>query len=181
MKKSNTTQEEKAKRWRAEYEAIIDNGISISITERYVRRRFVLFGAERSVERVHRFEIHQPTLGVLDLINYYLRDVQIDEAVIKEAGDVYPEVRAIEQRHCYDVARAMAVAILGNGSVVKVLGKYKRNEKAIEKMAGLLMRCLTPSKLMEMASSVNVMSNLSDFLNSIRLLKVAPDRIETEE
>lgn len=168
------------KQVRQELGFLLNNGVKVTIEEvRYERRR--PWRKPEEIRETHVYEIQQPTLGVLDLINHYVGDIDIDEDVITKSANPYPELRRLSRKYVCNVSQAMAVAILGRRSFVKRGGEYRVDYRAINRLSAMLMENVTPSKLMEMVQALSVMCNLSDFLNSIRLLQIAPDRIEPTE
>lgn len=168
------------KQVRQELGFLLNNGVKVTVEEVRYERRWPWRKPEEKRE-THVFEIQQPTLGVLDLINHYVGYIDIDEDVITKSANPYPELRRLSKKYVCNVSSAMAVAILGRRSFVKRGGEYRVDYRAINRLSAMLMENVTPSKLMEMAQALSVMCNLSDFLNSIRLLQIAPDRIEPTE
>lgn len=154
---------------------LLRHGVRIELTEKEYSR---CFGRLRERVVSHVYEIQQPTLGTLDLINYLLRDVRVDEEAIANAENIYPVLRRVACDSLRPVSEAVAAAILGSRCYVKRGGIYREDWKEIDRVAGVLLRSMTPKKLLEAARAVAVMCNLSDFTNSIRLLQTAPDRIE---
>lgn len=157
---------------------LLGRGIKITVEDVRYERKSRWFHPEEIKETVE-IDIQQPTLGALDLINFYLQDVELDEdRLTNSATNPYPELRRLSRRNLHNLAMAVAVATLGRESFVKTRNGYKEDRRKVIKRAEWLTMNLTPDKLLEVAQAVSVMCNLSDFLNSIRLLRIAPDRIE---
>ena len=179
--KENNKDTGKTEKLRKELNLMIDNGVRITVEEQTIRRGRWPWSKRLVSTEQHVYEMKQPTLGCLDLINYYSRDMKVDEDALKGAENPYPLLRRLCHRHTGDVSRAMAVAILGRRVFVKTMFGYRTDYKAIDRLAETLKINVTPGKLFEMAQALSVISNMSDFLNSIRLMLLAPDRIEATE
>lgn len=162
---------------RRELDYLLGHGVKVTVDETRYERKWP-WGKPVEIKGTREIEIQQPTLAVLDLINFYLQDIDINEERLKSTQNPYPEIRRLSKLHLHSVAMAIAVASLGRESFVKTRHGYRENRKRIEKRAEWLTVSMTPGKLIEVAQAVSVMCNLSDFLNSIRLLSIAPDRIE---
>ena len=162
---------------RRELDYLLGHGVKVTVDETRYERKWP-WGKPVEIKGTREIEIQQPTLAVLDLINFYLQDIDINEDRLKSTQNPYPEIRRLSKLHLHSVAMAIAVASLGRESFVKTRHGYRENRKRIEKRAEWLTVSMTPGKLIEVAQAVSVMCNLSDFLNSIRLLSIAPDRIE---
>lgn len=162
---------------RKELNSILNNGVKVTIEKSGTQRKG-LFGKHTPYKEKCVYELQQPILAALDLINYYVQDISLDESNISEAANPYPEIRLIALRHMDKIAHAVAVALLNRDAFVKTSSGYVVNGKRIEELTGELLHHLTPGKLFEISQAMAVMCNLSDFLNSIRLMQVAPDRIE---
>ena len=164
--------------YRRELDYLLGRGIKITVEDIRYERKGRWFHPEEIRETVE-IDIQQPTLGALDLINFYLQDVELDEDRLTNSDtNPYPELRRLSRRNLHNMAMAVAVATLGRESFVKTRNGYKEDRRKVIKRAEWLTMNLTPDKLLEVAQAVSVMCNLSDFLNSIRLLRIAPDRIE---
>lgn len=168
------------KQLRQELGYLLNHGVNFTIDVVGYEKKWP-WSKPKEIRDTRVMEMHQPTLAVLDLINYYVGDIDIDEEAITKSINPYPQLRRLSKKHLGSVSMAIAVAFLGKRAFVKTRNGYKHDRKEIERMAEMLMANVTPSKLMEMAQAMSMMCNLSDFLNSIRLLQIAPDRIEPTE
>lgn len=168
------------KQLRQELGYLLNHGVNFTIDVVGYEKKWP-WSKPKEIRDTRVMEMHQPTLAVLDLINYYVGYIDIDEEAITKSINPYPQLRRLSKKHLVSVSMAIAVAFLGKRAFVKTRNGYKHDRKEIERMAEMLMANVTPSKLMEMAQAMSMMCNLSDFLNSIRLLQIAPDRIEPTE
>lgn len=164
--------------YRRELDYLLSRGIKVTVESVRYERKGRWFHPEEIRETLE-IDIQQPTLGALDLINFHLQDVELDEDRLTNSdNNPYPELRRLSHRNLHNLAMAVSVATLGRESFVKTRNGYKEDRRKVIKRAEWLTMNLTPDKLLEVAQAVSVMCNLSDFLNSIRLLRIAPDRIE---
>lgn len=164
---------------RKELNGLLNNGVRITIDRKVASRKWL--GKRECHTEKTVYELQQPVLAALDLINYYVQDIAVDETRISGAENPYPELRRVSVATIDKIAHAMAVAILNREAFVKTKFGYRKDEKRIEALTKELLHNVTPGKLFEMSQALAVMCNLSDFLNSIRLMQVAPDRIEPTE
>lgn len=166
---------------RRELDWLLDQGVKITLDgTRYERGRWP-WSRPKEVREKIVYELQQPTLGCLDLINYYVGDIAIDETSLHDTVNPFPELRRLGRKHTRNVAMAMAVAVLGRRAFVRTWRGYRPDNALIRRTAEEIVHSTTNSNLFEMARALSVMCNLSDFLNSIRLMQVAPDRIEPDE
>lgn len=141
----------------------------------------------KSTEKI-KFVIKEPTLTTLDLIASEQIDLNIDERVMSSEQGI-SEAKRLAKDHAKRMAKIVALAVLGQDYVIAISeGKktrYEFDDERLDELTGLFFNNLKPSKLMQLTLLVNTMSNLGDFINSIRLMSGArttmPIRIEEEE
>ena len=125
-------------------------------------------------KRKKKFEIYEPTLNVLDQISDISLDMVIDESQLNKDDDVILNARKLVKKNAKRQAKAIAIAVLGetyytNIPVLKQIFNVVYRIK-LRRLTGLFMHTITPSGLAVLAARVTSISNLSDFLCSMRLL-----------
>jgi hypothetical protein len=158
-----------------ELDRLLDNGITFTVNQQVKKYKFPFSFKNKMIER--EFEIHEFTLGVLDRLSLEFIDLEIDE---NEFNDDFVNTLNVAHKltgkHCKRLARITAIAALGIDY---------RDKKQLEKTTGLFFETLTPKKLIQLVQIINTMSNLGDFMNSIRLMSgsrtTKPKRIEDEQ
>jgi hypothetical protein len=148
-----------------EIDTLLERGLSFTIPKRSLFKRF------GKPERT--FIIQQPFLGTLDRLSEQFIQMDFSEEFLQQAG--MPEAKrilAINTRRC---ATVVAIAVLNSQWKIKLLTPF---------LASYLLWRVTPHKLAQLALMITQISNLGDFINSIRLLSVnltrttAPARME---
>lgn len=149
-----------------ELDLLIGRGVDFKVPSRSVLR---YLGTK---ERV--FKIRQPFLGTLDRLSAQFIKLDLDEKALQE--DPIAESKRLQARNAKRCARIAAIAILNNRLGILFLSRL---------LGWYLLWRMTPRKLYELAYVINLMSNMADFTNSIRLMfparTTAPSRIETPE
>lgn len=165
-----------------ELNRLIQGGITFEIECPAIRSKRGFLGIpHRERGTVKRtFKIEEMTLSTLDRIAVESIELSIDENAIKESDDSIATARNIAMKHSRRMARVVAIAVLGsewespkfdrNGRIVR----YEENTKRIDELTDLFAHTIKPSQLNQLCLAVNAMCNLSDFLNSTRL--IATDR-----
>ena len=170
---------------RNELNVLINKGIEFEIedTEWKAGKRF--FGLVKKYVPVivmKKFKIQQPTLGTLDRLSAEWIEMAIDEEKIK--GDGLKYAKAIAGLHSRRCARIIGLAVLNSDYIIPTPNGYKEDRKRLDELTDLYLRTIKPSKLYELTVYVNTISNLGDFVNSIRLMQsertTAPDLVEKE-
>lgn len=148
----------------AELDGLIENGLKFTVPRRSIWRR--IGKPERT------FVIRQPYLGTLDRLSVEFLQMGFDEDMLK--ADTMNEARRLTAENANRCARIVAIAVLNSQWKIKWL-------------TGLLARYfrwrITPQKLLNLTVIINQVSNVGDFINSIRFLSAtprttAPSRIE---
>lgn len=149
-----------------EADILIDRGFFFEVPKKSLLRWF-------SKKKTRRFEIQQPYLGVLDMINRIFLDIEFNEKEITENPLTETKKLVIHSRK---LAEVIAIVILGSKWKIrlfaKVLGRY------------FLWR-ITPDNLLQITLGISQMSNLENFIVSIRLMSrirtTAPKPIEEKQ
>jgi hypothetical protein len=129
-------------------------------------------------KRKKSFEIHEPTLAILDRISDISLDMAINENEFSnESSEVLTNARKLVRENAKRQAKIIAIAVTGESyytdiPVLKQVLKcfYRRR---LRKLTDLFLHTVTPSKLAGLAAAVTNISNLGDFLASMRLLSGA--------
>lgn len=166
-----------------ELNLLINEGFSF--TFEYMDRKYP-FARPTLVKKT--FTIHQPTLAVIDLLSAEAINMVVNEDLISK--DPLGESKKIISSAVDPMVRYIAIAILGRDAEIPVssLSKYtsyKKNEKEIKRISSIIKRSLTPAQLREIVTAITQISNIGDFLYSIRLAgesrSTTPSRIEEDE
>lgn len=172
----------------AELNALIRKGVSFEVKDVQVeteKRFFGLIRRRRLVEVTRKFTIVEPTLSTLDRLSAEWIELAIDEKAMK-SEDAMVVARTMAHKHSIRCARIVAIAVLGVDRL-KCESKsgyphWVEDTEKLNTLTDLFARQIKPSRLHQLAVLVNSMSNLGDFMNSIRLMSTdrttTPIRIE---
>lgn len=169
-------------REREELNLLIQRGVKFDVTTKIRRRKKGLrgfFSRPETVNETHTFEIHEPTLSVLDRISALSLAIEIDEAAMKAEGEAaITEAWQVTKENIVRMARVVAVAVLGEDyhvTEVNRFGKVKKynDDKELDRLTALFFHSVKPSVLVGLVAMITGMSNLGDFINSMRLLSGA--------
>lgn len=168
---------------RAELNALIGLGYEFSIERDIPKAKKYLFGLVKkytcSKER-ETFRIGEPTLGTLDRLSREWVELAMDEERMKSA-DGMSYAKEMVARHARRCAKIVALAVIGSEyeipTVVRGVVRYRRDTKRLEELTDLFFRTVKPSSLYKLVVMISAISNLGDFVNSIRLM--SPQRTST--
>lgn len=172
----------------AELNALIRKGVEFGVKDVAVeteKRFFGLIRKHKTVEVTRKFKIEEPTLSTLDRLSVEWIELALDQQEVKsERAMEY--ARTMVHNHAIRLARIVAIATLGVDrlmlSTKDGFPHWVENEQKVSELTDLFARNLKPSKLHQLATVINAMCNLGDFLNSIRLQQAErttmPIRIE---
>lgn len=174
---------------RNELNTLINRGVSFMI-DRVVRTRgkgLRWFVRTKKTEQL-RFKIQEPTLSVLDLIAAEQIDLDIDEKEVS-SEEALQVARKLVKKHSLRLARIVALAVLNEDYFIATQHgsrvKYEFDDRKLNELTDLFFRTIKPSKLTQLVTMINAMSNLGDFTNSIRLISAnrttMPIRIEANK
>lgn len=182
------TEHEKIEAEKIELNSLIGKGLSFDI-ERTVYKReqgFLGYFKKRvpEVEKL-KFTIQEPTLSTLDRISAEQIELRIDESIISGENGI-SEVKNLAKNHAQRMARIVALAVLGQDYVISSSSgssvRYKYDDQKLNELSELFFQNIKPSKLIQLTMIINTISNLGDFMNSIRLMSASrttiPIRIE---
>lgn len=171
-----------------ELDILLQKGVSFEVeTTIYVRKKGLLgyLSKREKKTEIKKFIIKQPTLSVLDRFSSEAIDLVLDESVLSSETGI-SEAKKIASLQAKRLAKILAIFVLGQDyRVVNRGGSYFNNDKELDDLTDLFYNNITPSKIMQLCMLINTMSNLGDFINSIRLMSASrttmPNRIEQQE
>jgi len=169
--------EKKLQQEKEELNRLIQGGIKFELEcqESHIKRGFLGLPRREIVTVKKAFKIEEITLSTLDRIGVESIELTIDEQAIKDNTDSIEAARKLATKHAMRMARIVAIAVLGSEwEIPKVdrggIVRYEENTKRIDELTRLFAHAITPSQLNQLCLAVNAMCNLSDFLNSMRLI-----------
>ena len=169
--------EEKAtlEKEKSELNALIRKGVSFEVKDFEVvveKRFFGLIRKRRLVEVTRQFKIEEPTLSTLDRLSAEWIELAIDDNALA-SKDAMVKARTMAHDHSIRCARIVAIAVLGvdrlKCSIKGGFPHYVEDTEKLNNLTDLFARQIKPSRLHQFAVLVNSMSNMGDFMNSIRL------------
>ena len=163
-------------REQGELRHMINEGVTFDIEVTYRRRKPGLLGFFRKREQVKEkkvYRIAEPTLSTLDRLSLLWLEMTIYETKLNDA-DYLATAKQLAKKEAKNLAKVVATAVLGEDYYdVTDKGGYfvrKPNEKRLARLTSLFAHSVTPSQLLTLAILITNVSNLGDFINSIRLM-----------
>ena len=164
----------------SELRQMIQEGITFDVNVTYTRRKPGFWGWFKKREKVTEkkvFKIEEPTLATLDRLSAIWLKMQIDEEKLQDS-DYLVQAKKLVASEARNLAEVVAVAVLGEDRYTvtdKGGGNFKRaeNTKELQRLTDFLFHTVKPSELFTLAVLVTNVSNLGDFINSIRLMSAA--------
>ncbi len=160
----------------SELRHIINQGLTFDVEVSYTRRRPGFFGFLRKREKITEkriYKIQEPTLATLDRLSALWVQMEIDETKLGDA-DYLSTARALAQKEARRLAEVVAVAVLGEDyyDTTEHRGafSYKPNDDRLQRLASTFFHTVKPSELFNLAVLITNVSNLGDFISSIRLM-----------
>ena len=160
----------------SELRHMINQGLTFDVEVTYSRRRPGFFGFFRKREKVKEkrvFTIQEPTLATLDRLSSLWLQMEIDEPRLGDA-DYLAAARQLANKEAKRLAEVVAVAVLGEDyyDTTEHRGafSYKPNEDRLQRLAATFFHAVKPSDLFTLAVLITNVSNLGDFISSIRLM-----------
>lgn len=191
--KTINAQQELAEIEREELRLLIQQGVKFDVKRKELRRLPGLKGFFRKPEIrevTETFELKEPTLSTLDRLSAVWLEIDINEDGLTGGTlATIQEAKYIAHRNVKKAALIVAIAALGEDYYINEVdsrGRIKqREDKAeLQRLTTLFFHSVKPSQLVELANTVTTVSNLPDFIGSMRLMKGArqtkpgTDRIE---
>jgi hypothetical protein len=124
----------------------------------------------KPIEKV--FTVQQPTLRTLIKLNEIYLEMKFSEEELKE--DWMNISKQSVLRNAKFISKVAAVAVLNSNH---------STERDVQKLADFFLDNVTPQKLFQIVGIISQMSNIADFINSIRSLYInarmtAPNLVE---
>ncbi len=158
---------------------MINQGLDFDISVTYSRRRPGFFGRFRRPEKVtekRTYTIKEPTLDTLDRLSALWLQMEIDETKLNDA-DYLATARNLARKEARRLAEVVAVAVLGEDYYEVEQGRggfrYKPNKARLQALAETFFHTVKPSDLFTLAVLITNVSNLGDFISSMRLMSAA--------
>lgn len=176
---------------REQLNLLIKRGVKFEVvTKKRIRKKGLkgFFKKPEVLEETTSYEIHEPTLSVLDRLCDIWLEMALDEEALKE-GSVIVEAKKIAKQNAKKMAHIIAIAVLGEDyhiTEITQTGKVKRynDDKELNRLTDVFFHAIKPSKLALLTITVTNVSNLADFITSMRSMsgarttKPISDRIE---
>lgn len=173
---------------RRELNTIIGKGVSFEVKDVEFETKTRFWGLVKKHiphEVTRKFTIQEPTLSTLDRLSAEWVEFAIDEQELQKPESM-KAARTLAHFHARRAAKVVAIAALGEERLIPKPCKagtiWVEDEKRLEELTDLFARKIKPSRLRQLYNIVNTMSNLGDFVNSIRLMSIerttVPNRIE---
>lgn len=169
-------EKEKLIQERNELNLLIGNGVKFDVKD-------VTFDVHRNwygrkiytpVKQTRHIEIYEPTLSVLDRMSAEWVEISIDEQALKESNDALQIARTLVANHAERCARIIAIAALGEDIwIAYPVGgttRYQEDTGKLEDLTTLFLHTIKPSQLAKIFIQVNLICNLGDFMDAIRLM-----------
>lgn len=166
---------------REELNILVKQGIRFSITRKVRRRKRGLKGLFQrpQVDTVKEdFVIQEPTLSVLDRLSAIWVEMGVDKDLSGGGTEVLAAAKRTVKDNANRMARIIAIAVLGEDYHITEIGangrvKHYNDDKELDRLTALFAHTIKPSKLVGLAEIVTSISNLGDFINSMRLMSGA--------
>lgn len=159
-----------------ELNRLIGKGLKFSITRfKQVRPKgfFGRFRKRQMVPETLEFEIHEPTLAVMDRLSREGIEMKYDEKDLQDDTSSISTAKALIAAHSIRMARYVAIAVLGEELFIpKDIGRhieYKEDSRRLNELTDLFAHTIKPSKLYQLIIATNTIANMGDFTNCIRL------------
>lgn len=176
MTEEYKTQLEALESENTELRKMINEGVTFDVNVTYRRRKPGFWGFFRRRERVtekRSFTIEEPTLNTLDRLSALWLKMSIDETKLGN-NDYLTTAKHMVAQETRTLAEIVAVAVMGEDYYdVKQQGdRYKRTERKdeLKRVTSFFFHTVKPSELFTLAVLITNVSNLGDFINSIRLM-----------
>lgn len=158
---------------------MINQGLTFDVEVSYKRRRPGLLGFFRKRETIKEkrvYTFYEPTLATLDRLSALWVQMEIDETKLGD-GDYLATARQLANREARRMAELVAVAVLGEDlydtTEKRGIFQYKPNEARLKKLTNTFFHSVKPSELFTLAVLITNVSNLGDFISSMRLMSAA--------
>lgn len=172
-------------------DTLINKGYSFKITQPVIHTTESFFGIIKrhtvSTEAVE-YVIKEPTLDVLDRMSAEWVEMDEDLEGIDENTQTIKNSRYLVTKHAYRLAKCIAIATIGRDYWIPVAGssiRYKEDTEKLKTLSDLFFKTISPSNLYKINIMLQGLSNLGDFMMSIRLTELqrttAPNRVDKKD
>lgn len=176
-----TTDKDPIELEREELNLLIQRGVKFDVTTTVVQRKKGFKGffmKPEIIEKTSSYEIHEPTLSVLDRLSDIWLDMALNEDVLQEGKAIISEAKQLAKENAARMARIIAIAVLGESYHVTEVNHFGRvrkynDDQELDRLTDIFFHTIKPSKLVALSATVTNMSNLGDFLASMRLMSGA--------
>lgn len=154
----------------AELRHIINHGLDFEAEVTVMRRPGGFLGRlrpRRAVREKRAYHIDEPTLATLDRLSALWVDMAIDETRLGQ-GDYLSTAKRLAGQEARKLARVVAVAVLGER--LYTLPGHREDTRELDRLTAEFFHALKPSELLNLGIAITTLSNLGDFINSIRLM-----------
>lgn len=173
---------------REQLNILIKRGVKFDVITKLRRRKKGWkgwFQKPEITEEVTSYEIHEPTLSVLDRLSEIGLDLAIDEEELKN-GKAMPGAKKLAKNNAKKMARVLAIAVLGEDYYITEItktGKVKKynDDKELDRLTSIFFHSIKPSKLALLTATITNVSNLADFITSMRFVSGARTTIPIAE
>ena len=129
-------------------------------------------------KRTKKFEIYQPSLGVLDRISEIALDMVIDDNDFNNSeSGIITKARLLIKDNAKRLSKVIAISVIGESYYTNIpILKHVMNILygiRLRKLTDLFYHTITPSRLAELTAIITSISDIPDFLSSMRLLSGA--------
>lgn len=152
-------------------QTIIGKGITFSVNyTTKVRPKGILGILKPKVNKIvhEEFTLKEPTLSTLDRASEVWLRWNTDDYE-EEGAEVVKEGWKLVNRHAHDMAECIAILVLGEEYYAVDGG----DDKELNRLTELFYHTVKPSQASDMSMFINATSNLVDFANSMRLMKMS--------
>lgn len=179
---------EKLNQEKSELKILLNQGVEFEVEDIQFETESKFFGLlkKHTPKKITRkFKIGELTLGTLDRLSAEWIEFEIDD-VSMSADEGMRQAKSLVHNHSLRCAKIIALAVLDADYLIPVYAgsciRYKEDNDTLRELTELFARTIKPSDLFYLVSIINLMGNLGDFTNSIRLMLSArttePNRIE---
>lgn len=155
---------------------MIGEGVTFDVEITHHRKKPGFWGFFRRREKVTEtkvYTIKEPTLATLDRLSLLWLRMEIDETKLGD-DDYLRSARTLANKEAKQLAEVVATAVLGEDFYIATFDgttyRQKEDRKALRDLTLLFFHTLKPSELLTLAIIITNVSNLGDFVNSMRLM-----------
>ena len=167
---------EKLNREQNELRLLIGQGVTFDVEIKHRRRKpgfWGIFQKREVITETKVYTIQEPTLATLDRLSALWLQIEIDETKLGD-DDYLRTARTLANKEAWRLAEIVAIAVMGEDyyNVTFNGTTCRRSERKTElrDLTSLFFHTVKPSQLLTLAILISNVSNLGDFVNSMRLM-----------